>query len=98
MKTLAYDYSYLDSMSQESLARFRDDVTSQMLDFIRFSQLTGAAGGVYRSLLDELPEPVLTDGQYAGLHAWIEGAQDVNAGVGVFSKYIRSYTGSSLTP
>lgn len=39
---------------------------------------------------------MLTDGQYAGLHAWIEGAQDVNAGVGVFSKYIRSYTGSQI--
>lgn len=96
MKTLAYDYSYLGSMSQESLARFRDDVSSQVLDFVRGSQLAGAAGGVYGSLLDELPEPVLTDGQYAGLHAWIEGAQDVNAGVGVFSKYIRSYTGSQI--
>lgn len=96
MKTLAYDYSYLGSMSQDSLARFRDDVSSQMLDFVRGSQLAGGAGGVYRSLLDELPEPVLTGDQYAGLHAWVEGARDVNAGVGVFSKYIRSYTGSQI--
>lgn len=92
MKKISYQYKNVIGITITDYSIFASRFDNNSLNAMASSSSIGAGVDMYTLLLNSVPVASTTDSEYASVHAWIVGARVVNAGIGVFSEYIRNYT------